>query len=803
MKVSTKWLQDYVDLKIDPAQLAEKIERTAVEVDEEYCLADGLKKIVVGYVQSKKPHPDSDHLNICQVDVGQEKSLQIICGAPNLEADRKVIVALPGSRIAGNVKIKRSKMRGEVSEGMICSLQEIGFAESVVPKEFANGIYFLPNNAQPGDSIYSYLGMDEAIIDLDVTPNRADMLSMRGTATELAAIYDKPVHFSHPQVTETADEKTSDLLQVTADSTLAPTYLIRIIKNVTLKASPLWLQKRLWNAGVRPINNVVDVTNYILLDYGQPLHSFDYDQIAGKHLNVRLAHDGETLQTLDEQERQLRPGKDIVIADQQGAAALAGTMGGLRTAVSDQTTTIALEAAVFDATRIRQTARRHKLHSEASTRFERGINQKTVAEALDAAAMLIAELGDGQLTKGILKAALAEPQDVTVKISLDKINQVLGTNLSVATVEDIFQRLGFQVTVTATDFTVVIPPSRWDISIPADLIEEVARIYGYDNLPATLPTSVLTPGHYTYQQRVIRQTRQLLESAGLDQAISYGLTNNKKAQRFMMEPSAATELSFPMSSDRTTARMNLISGLLDDVAYNVARKVENVALYEEGRVFYRQADQVRPREVEHVAGALTGEFTPSNWHEPSNGIDFFTTKGIVEFLLKSLGISQARFVRGDSHEEMHPGRTADIYLGEQFIGFVGEVHPAICQEYRIKRTYVFELDLQQIIEAPKQAELYHPISKYPAITRDVALAVDQTIENAAIINCFYDHGGKYLRSVQLFDVYQGKKMAANKKSLAYKLTYQAQDATLADEQVNQDFERVLGRLEAEFGAVVR
>lgn len=803
MKVSTKWLQDYVDLKVDPAQLAEKIERTAVEVDEEYRLADGLKKIVVGYVKSKRPHPDSDHLNICQVDIGQKDLLQIVCGAPNLAADKKVIVALPGARIAGNVKIKRSKMRGEVSEGMICSLQEIGFADGVVPKKFADGIYFLPADAKLGETVFSYLGMDESIIDLDVTPNRADMLSMRGTATELAAIYDKQTHFTHPQIVEEAPEKTADLLQVTVDSKLAPTYLVRIIKNVTLKASPLWLQKRLWNAGVRPINNVVDVTNYILLDYGQPLHSFDYDQIAGQQLTVRLAEPNEKLQTLDEQERQLRPGKDIVIADTQGAVALAGTMGGLRTAVSDQTTTIALEAAVFDSTRVRQTARRHNLHSEASMRFERGINQSTVAEALDAAAMLIAKLGDGQLTKEILTASLTEPEPVTVITSLGKINHVLGTTLSVTTVKDIFKRLGFEVSTSATDFTVVIPPSRWDISIPADLIEEVARIYGYDNLPATLPTSVLVPGHYTYRQRIIRQTCQLLESAGLDQAISYGLTNKVKASRFMLEPSAATELNFPMSSDRTTARMNLVSGLLDDVAYNVARKVENVALYEEGRVFYRQADQTRPREVEHVAGALTGEFALGNWHESSSKVDFFVTKGIVEFLLKSLGIEKVRFIKAVEHDDMHPGRTADIYLGEQFIGFVGEVHPTICEEYGIKRTYVFEIDLQQVIENPKHEERYQPISKYPAITRDVALAVDQSVENAEITNCFYDHGGKYLQSVQLFDVYQGSKLSSNKKSLAYKLTYQAQDTTLSDEQVNLDFERVLQRVEEKFAAVVR
>lgn len=803
MKISTKWLQDYLNLSVDPQQLAEKIERTAVEVDQTYHLSDGLKGLVVGYVNEAKPHPDSDHLNICQVDVGKGEPVQILCGAPNLQAKKKVIVALPGARIANNVKIKRAKMRGEVSEGMICSLQEIGFSDSVVPKEFANGIYFLPDDAQIGSSIFPYLGMDETIIDLDVTPNRADMLSMRGTAYELAAIYDKQLHFKHPHVKEDPTTSINDLLKVEVDQKLAPTYLMRVIKGLTIKSSPLWLQKRLWNAGVRPINNVVDVTNYILLDYGQPLHSFDFDQLAGNQLKVRLAKEGEQLETLDEQQRKLRAGRDIVIADAQGPVALAGTMGGLRTGVTDQTTTVALEAAVFDPSRVRQTARRHNLHSEASMRFERGINPATVAEALDAAAEMIAELGDGQVVAKQLVAAQKPAQAVKVMITLQKINAVLGAQLAADTVTNIFQRLGFEVTEEQGKYSVTVPPRRWDIGIPADLIEEIARIYGYDNLPATLPNGELTPGHYTRQQKIIRQVRQLLETAGLDQAISYGLTTTTKAGRFMMEPSEATELSFPMSSDRTTIRMNLLSGLLDDVAYNVARKVKNVDLYEEGRVFYRQPEQERPREVEHVAAAMTGETISGSWHDQVRPVDFFVIKGIVEFLLARLGATNVRFEKANGHEEMHPGRTADIYIQDEFVGFVGEVHPTICAEYHIDRTYVFELDLQKIIDLPNQTEVFQPVSKYPAIKRDIALAVDQATENSKIINYLYAHGGSYLVDVHLFDVYQGKGVLPGKKSLAYELTYQATDTTLSDEVVNADFNHVVDRLQSEFNAIIR
>ncbi|MFT8825822.1 MAG: phenylalanine--tRNA ligase subunit beta [Liquorilactobacillus mali] len=802
MKVSTKWLKDYIDLDINPEELAEKIERTAVEVDSVSRLDKKLKKIVVGFTVEVRKHPESDHLNICKVDVGEDDLLQIVCGAPNIAANKKVIVALPNSRIAGNVKIKRSKMRGEVSEGMICSLQEIGFSDSVVPKAYADGIYFLPDNAKPGEPVYSYLGMDEDIIDLDVTPNRADMLSMRGTAHELAAIYDKKVNLKKPELKEDSTDNVSNYIQVTADKELAPTYLLRVIKDVHVKESPMWLQKRLWNAGIRPMNNVVDVTNYILLDYGQPLHSFDYQKIAGKRIEVRLAKPGETLQTLDEEERELLS-SDIVIADNNGPIALAGTMGGLNSGISANSQIIALEAAVFNSSAIRKTARKHNLHSEAAMRFERGINRETVAEALDMAAQLIAELGNGKVVSGFAVGAQANVQSVVVTITTKKINDVLGTGLQDAEIKDIFERLGFGVEEKAGAFKVSVPARRWDISIPADLIEEVARIYGYDNLPATLPSGELTPGKYTYKQQVIRDTRSILEESGLMQAISYGLTSDKKAQRFMMEDAQPTKLDFPMSSDRTTIRMNLISGLLDDVAYNNARKVSDVMLYEQGRVFYRDANSDRPREVEHVAAAMTGLYSAQSWHDEKKQIDFYVAKGIVEHLLTKLGVTGISYEASQKHEEMHPGRTADIFVGNLFIGFIGEVHPNISKEYGIGRTYVFELDLQKIIDFNNELIVYQPVSKYPVITRDVALAVSKDIENADIINFIKAQSGKILSKVQLFDVYEGAKIGIEQKSLAYELTYSDSSKTLADDVVNADFEKVMSKLKEKFNVEIR
>lgn len=803
MKVSTKWLNEYVPVAdLEPLALAEKIERTAVEVASTGKLEDGLKKIVVGYTLDVKDHPNSDHLHICQVDIGEEEPSQIVCGAPNIKAGQKVIVALPNSRIAGNVKIKRGKMRGEVSEGMICALQELGFSESVVPKEFADGIYVLPEDAKPGEPVFGYLGMDETVIDLDITPNRGDLLSMRGAAHEIAAIYDREVTLSVPNVIESATDEIADHVTVSAPEELAKPYMMRVIKDVKVKESPMWLQTRLWNAGIRPLNNIVDVTNYILLDYGQPLHAFDLDKLGSKQVVVRLAKEGEVLVTLDGEERKLQP-NDIVITANDVPVALAGTMGGLDTEISDETTTVALEAAVFDGHRIRKTSRRENLHSEASMRFERGVDVAAVREALDAAAAMIAELGEGQVVKGVASVNEPETTPVKIKTSASHINKVLGTELTVEQIQAIFDRLGFETTVAADELTVYVPTRRWDIAIEADLVEEVARIYGYDNLPTTLPAGQTTPGSYTPAQKLIRQARQTLEATGLDQAISYGLTTEEKAKRFALEEALPTNLDFPMSSEHTTVRMNLISGLLDDLAYNAARKVNDVALYEQGRVFFRDEDQTRPREVEHIAGAVTGLVSDANWNTAKQEVDFFYLKGIVANLLHELGVANESY-QAVAMPDMHPGRTAAIYAGETYLGFIGEVHPNTAKEYKLKqRVYVFELDLQKVIELPKEAKLYTPVSKYPSITRDIALAVSTDVTNQQIEDCIRKNGGAFLKDIKLFDVYQGEHIMAGFKSLAYTLVYSDPNATLQDEAVTKAFEKVQAKLVEEFEADIR
>lgn len=805
MKVSYQWLKEYLDIDVEPHELAEKIARTSVDINDVYSLSDGLKKIVVGDVITCEPHPDSDHLHVCQVDVGEDEPIQIVCGAPNVAAGEKVIVALHGARIGDNVKIKRGKIRGVQSNGMLCALQELGFSDKIAPKDYDDGIYLLPDDAKPGESVFPYLGMDDVIIDTDVTPNRGDMLSIYGNVNDIAAFYGLKPHFKEVAVKEEASQATSDRLsaQVT-DPKLAPTYKLRVVDGVTVADSPLWLQIKLWNSGVRPVNNVVDVTNYVLLKYGQPLHSYDYDQLPGHDFGVRHAQADEKFTTLDGDEQTLKE-SDIVVTAAGQPVALAGTMGGQGTAVSASTKTVALEAAIFDPIMVRKQARRLDLHSESSMRFERGINPATVETALDEAAELISELAGGQVTTGIVTASEKPAEDKQITLSLAKINHVLGTELSQDEVSDIFNRLAFPVDVVDNDqLMVTVPARRWDIFVAADLYEEIARIYGYDNLPATLPVMTRNHGGLTPRQKFLRASRHEMEGMGLTQAISYSLTTEDKAKQFQIEPLAEPmKLDFPMSSDHVATRMSLISGLLIDVAYNVARNVNNVALYEVGRVFLPKGGE-RPEEQEHLAGAITGQLLANSWHKQDQPVDFFQIKGIVERYLYNLGLAGTITYRAtQDRAEMHPGRTADIYVDDQLVGFVGQVHPRTAKDYKVPATYVFELNLEALLAADKVANEYHPISKYPAITRDIALLVDHNVTNADVVAVIEKRAGAFLKKVHLFDVYSGLHLPKGKKSLAYTLTYQDDHGTLTEDQVNKAFAKVTQALEDELAAEIR
>lgn len=804
MLVSYKWLKKLVDLEnITPDELADKMSRSGIEVEDVVVPEEGLKKIVVGDVKECVPHPDSDHLSITQVDVGEDELYQIVCGAPNITSGKKVIVALPNSRITGNVKIKKGKMRGEVSLGMICSLEELGYSNSLVPKEYADGIYFLPEEAIPGEPVFSYLDMNDSIIELSITPNRADALSLRGVAHEVAAIYDRKVNFPTKELVEAEDASIEEFISVKVeDQKEVPTYRMRVIKDVEIKESPMWLQALLMNSGIRPINNVVDVTNYVLLLFGQPQHAFDYDKLGSKEIVVRRGATGEKLTTLDEVERDLTT-ENLVITNGTTPIALGGVMGGLDSEITKTTTTVALETALFDPTLTRRTAKQFGLASESSKRFERGINTATVEEASLFAAQMIAELSGGTVVKGEAMSHDYQKEDVVVAITLSKINRSLGTTLNVSEVAAIFTSLGFAHTESQEKFVVSIPPRRWDITIEADLVEEVARIYGYDNLPSTLPSGSSVAGKLSKNQKITRNIRQRLEGNGLNEAISYMLTTPELATKFVLDKKEVVALDFPMSEERSVARQSLVPGLLKNVAYNQARKQQQVAFYEIGNIFEVYPDQVLPTETKHVALAVSGILAAKTWDSPAQMVDFYSLKGITDNLFELLGLEGIRYIPTSEYEEMHPGRTAQIKINDTVIGFIGQVHPQFAKEMEIKETYICELDLEILCELTKEEPDYKEVGKYPSIKRDIALLADVTVSNQDILDVIQSKGGKYLVDIHLFDVFQGEKLGHHKKSLAYSLVFRNDDATLVDEEITTVVENISTALSDELNIEVR
>ena len=802
MLVSYKWLKELVDVDVTTAELAEKMSTTGIEVEGVETPAEALSKLVVGHVLSCEDVPET-HLHLCQVDTGDaEGPRQIVCGAPNVTAGIKVIVAIPGARIANNYKIKKGKIRGMESLGMICSLAELGLPDSIIPKEFADGIQILPEDAVPGDSIFPYLDLDDEIIELSITPNRADALSMRGVAHEVAAIYGKSVHF--PEKTVTEDSKpASDKISVAIESDKVATYASRVVENVTVQPSPQWLQNLLMNAGIRPINNVVDVTNYVLLYFGQPMHAFDLDKFEDSRIVARDARDGEKLVTLDGEERELTA-EDIVITVADKPVALAGVMGGASTEIDNNSKNVVLEAAVFDGKSVRKTSSRLNLRSESSSRFEKGINNDTVLEALDFAAAMLQELANGTVLAGRVQAGSVDTEPVQVSTSLDYVNVRLGTELTFADIEDVFAKLGFGLTGDADKFTVSVPRRRWDISIQADLVEEIARIYGYEKLPTTLPEAAGTAGELTETQALRRKVRTIAEGAGLTEIISYALTTPEKAVEFAVTPTNLTELMWPMTVDRSALRQNMVSGMLDTVAYNVNRKNSNVAIYEIGKVFEQNGNpkEELPNEINTFAFAISGLVAEKDFQTKATPVDFFYAKGIVEALFDKLEVS-VDYVPTKDLASMHPGRTAAIVLDGQTIGFLGQVHPQTAKNYGIPETYVAEINLSAVEASLQPAQPFVEITKFPAVSRDIALLLKAEITHQEVLDAIYSAGVKRLVAVKLFDVYAGEKLGAGMKSMAYSLTFQNPNDNLTDEEVAKYMEKITKALTEKVEAEVR
>ncbi|MBD7935618.1 phenylalanine--tRNA ligase subunit beta [Cytobacillus sp. Sa5YUA1] len=803
MYVSYKWLQEYVDLSgITPEELAEKITKSGIEVEGVETLDEGIKGVVVGYVSEKEKHPSADKLNICQVDLGDGELVQIICGAPNVDKGQKVAVATVGAVLPGNFKIKKAKLRGEASNGMICSLQELGFESKLVAKEYSEGIYVFPADTELGTNALEQLHRDDQVLELGLTPNRADCQSMLGVAYEVAAILGKDVKLPQPKV-ETVSERAADYITVKVEAADDnPLYVAKVIKNVKIAPSPLWLQARLTAAGIRPHNNVVDITNYILLEYGQPLHAFDYDRLGSKEILVRRANQGEKITTLDDAERELTT-DHLVITNGEVPVALAGVMGGANSEVGNETTTVLLESAYFTGGAIRKSSKDHGLRSEASARYEKGVDPQRIRPAAERAAQLLTQYAGGEVLEGSVEVDTLKVEPAVISITIDKINRVLGTTLSVSEANNILERLQFTTVVEENEMTVTVPTRRGDITIEEDLVEEVGRLYGYDNLTSTLPGGTASAGSLTPYQKKRRIVRQYLEGAGLYQAITYSLTSAEKAQNYCLEVREPIKLAMPMSEERSVLRLSLIPHLLEVLKYNSARQIDATAVYETGSVFLSTAKNELPEEKEHLAAAITGLWELHQWQGEKKPVDFFVLKGILEGLFSKLGLlEQITFAKLEK-DGLHPGRSAEVFLNETSIGFIGQVHPNVEKELDLKETYVFELSLEKLLHAEMNPLRYEAIPRYPSITRDIALVVDQTTTAQALSTVIREAGGKLLKDVHVFDLYEGDRMEEGKKSIAYSLKYFDPERTLTDEEVVKTHDKVLKALEEKAGAVLR
>ncbi len=798
MLVSIKWLKDYVNTQqLPPAELGEKITRSGIEVDAVIDRSHGMTNIVVGYVESCVKHPEADKLSICQVNVGEETT-QIICGAPNIAAGQKVIVARPGAKLPGDIKIKKAKLRGEESNGMICSLQELGIESKLVPKAYAEGIYVLPEDAETGSDVLTNFDLDDTVLELGLTPNRADAMSMLGVAYEVGAILSEEVklpEISYPEASDTA----ASLLTLNVDAPEAnPLYVAKVIRNIKVQESPMWLQQRLMAAGVRPHNNVVDVTNYILMEYGQPLHAFDYDALETGNITVRHAKEDEMITTLDDAERKLS-GHHLVITNGEKPVAIAGVMGGANSEVNEATTTVVIESAYFASGSVRQTSKDHGLRSDASSRYEKGVDPNRVIPAAERAAQLLSELAGGEVLAGSVVFDELNKEERTVKVSPDFINSRLGMKISFEDMWDILNRLKFNTEAANGQLVISVPTRRQDIQIPEDVVEEIARLYGYDEIPATLPEAETTPGGLTPYQAKRRIVRNLMEGAGLLQATTYSLTSEKSAKQFALEETETTRLLMPMSEERSILRQSLLPHLLESVTYNTARRMDSVALYETGSVFLKGDDELL-NEQEHLAVAMTGLWLDNSWQGEKKPVDFFVLKGIVESLGNKLGV-QLRFERGQM-DDLHPGRTAFIMLDGQRIGVMGQLHPSEQKARDLKTTVVMELNLAALLNLETEALLYTPVPRYPSISRDIALVLSKIVEAATIETVIRNAGGKLLKDVRVFDLYEGDKMEEGKKSVAFSLTYFDPEKTLTDEEVINAHEKVLAAL-TEVGAELR
>jgi len=800
MLISLNWLKDFIALEGAAGELAERLTMAGLEVESVQSLSEGFEHLVVGRILQKAPHPDSDHLTLCRVDVGK-KELRIICGAPNHEQGDKVIVALPGARLPNGMEIVPTTIRGIESFGMICSEKEMGLSDD------SAGVMILPEDVVVGTPAADVLGRNDTVLEIDLTPNRPDCLSHFGVAREIAALTGSPLTPPTVKIVEEGPKIATRTSVQVHEPDLCPRYTCRVIENVSIGPSPLWMQERLRAVGLRPINNVVDVTNYVLMEQGHPLHAFDYDLLSGNRIEVRRAEKGEKTRTLDDVERTLDSGM-LVICDAEKPVAIAGVMGCGNSEVNNGTRRILLEAACFQPTSIRRTAKRLGLHSESSHRFERGTDIEGLVTALDLAASLIQSLAGGTVAKGRIDVYPVRPPKRVIPLRVAKVKELLGISLSP---EETGRILGsLQLPLEHSDketLQVGIPTFRVDLEREIDLIEEIARIYGYNRIPSTRLTATLEPGGTTRSRQLTMQVRQALVAEGFFETIHYSFHNPDDLDLLGLEVDDPLHdpiaIQNPLSRDQSVMRTTLLPGLLHNLQQNLKRFRSDVRLFEVGRVFQKTTD--RPAlERDRLAGVVSGLEVLPGWDRAPREVDFFDVKTILESLMSGIGIPSLRWVALETLPYLHPGKSAWLRKDGTSLGFLGELHPEVMKRFDLpQRALYFELDLEATFQAASEAVLYRPAIRFPAVERDIALIVDDDLPAGAVDSMIREVAPDLIRDVRLFDLYRGKPIPAGKKSLAFSIRFQAEDRTLTDKEINGIRDKIVEQLKERFGAALR
>ncbi len=801
MKVPYNWLKTYIDFPYSPQELANKLTMAGLEVESVEYLGQGLKDIIVAEIEEVEPHPDADKLSLCKVNTGNDQ-LQIVCGAPNVSAGIKVPVATTGTKLPGGMIIEKVKLRGVTSEGMICSEDELGLKE-----ERAEGIMVLDDDIEPGQKFVKSIGLDEYVLKLDLTPNYSRCLGLLGIAREIKSML-KNKNVKYPEIDITAiDKKSKDLAEVEIeDPDLCPRYTARVIKNVEIKPSPDWMQQRLKSAGIRPINNIVDITNYVLLEYNQPLHAFDYDKIKDGKIIVRRAKDNEQIITLDQQKRELDR-ETLVIADPEKAVAIAGVMGAANSEVTEKTVNILLESAYFKPGNIRKTARKLGLPSEASYRFERGVDIENLITASNRAAYLMQEYADADIAQSVIDQYPKAFTEKKIELDINRANIILGLELEIENIKKMLERLELKSEEIYSDILeVTLPSYRNDIELEADLIEEIARMYGYNQIPVTMPESK-QQGKRTESQKIRNQVRNFMVASGMDEIISFSLMDKEIYEKLNISEDSIlrnwVEIKNPLNESFSIMRTSLIPNMIKIISDNSKRQQNEISFFEIGKVFFNNLKQKNnvPVEKRVLAGGSMG-YPDDIWGNAA--ADFYYLKGVIENLFKRLGLKVPVF-SPIKIPYLHPGRTAKIIYNDKDMGIIGELKPVIIEEFDLnKGTSIFQFDFKVLEEEVNPDKYkYKSLAKYPPVSRDLALIVSKDIPAIEILDEIDKAGGQILKQVNLFDIYTGKQIEENCKSLAFELLFQAEDKTLTDEEVNQVFSGIIEELKEKFDISVR